>query len=129
LAEAVSFRSIHNFHALADNFYRRCSSSLTIVALRSCSMLLLLHAQELPLEEDPARDKENWHRADDRYHAARSRLVAWVEDAFAGDSQRCFGAARWVERFAVEEVADWLYRRFGRGFGGGRWCWLGSFWR
>ena len=120
LAETISFRSINDSHALANNFYRRRSSSLPILALlASWSMLLLLHAQEFSLEQHPARDNENRHRADNRNHAARSRLVARVEDAFLRDSQRCCGAARWVERFAVEEVADWFFGRFGCGFGGG----------
>jgi hypothetical protein len=54
--------------------------------LPSASVLSLLHAQELSLEQHPARDDENRHRADDRYYAPRSRLVARVEHAFAGDA-------------------------------------------
>jgi hypothetical protein len=128
LAKPISFRSIHNSHSLTNNFYRRRSSSLPILTLPSSSMPLLLHAQELSLEQHPARNNENRYRANDRYHAPRGRLVAWVENAFAGDSQRCCGTACWVERFAIEEIADWFCGRFGCGFGCWCWCLFGSFW-
>lgn len=130
LSTIISFCSIHDSHTLTNNFYCRRSNSLSILALlASCGMLLLLHTQELSLEQHPACDNENRHRANNRNHAARSRLVARVEDAFLRDSQRCCGTTRWVERFAVEEVADWFLGRFGCGFGDRCWCWLGSFWR
>jgi hypothetical protein len=82
----VSFRSIHNSHSLTNNLYRWRNISLPIPTLPSRSVLLLLRAQELPLEQHPARNNEDRHRADNRYHTPRSRLVARVEDAFAGDS-------------------------------------------
>lgn len=86
LTTTLSFRSVHNTHSLAHNFYRRRHFPFRILNLPSSSMLLLLHAQELPLEQHPARDNKDRHRANNRDHAPRSRLVARIEDAFAGDS-------------------------------------------
>ena len=69
-SQPISFRSIHNTYSLANNFYRRRNISLPILALPSPSMLLLLHAQELSLEQHPACNNEDRHRANNRYHAA-----------------------------------------------------------
>jgi hypothetical protein len=57
---------------------------------------LLLDTQDLPLIQHPARNQENWHRADDGRHPPRSWLVARVENAFTDDTLGSCATARWV---------------------------------